>query len=155
MYAEDVDLCLRVKAAGWRTCYVGGAVVIHHGGQSSRKEQNNFADVLMRESRMRLLRTWRGRGYAAAYRAVTGAAAICRLAMLAGAMRLLLPARSRARGLRLRRKSGPTFSAGPSGWNPGLPGWLPRRSAHEPQQVVLGHGQHDVRGLRWAWARPS
>ncbi len=83
MYAEDVDLCFRVKKAGHRNYLVSSARVVHHGGRSSAHEpQNNFAAVLMRESRLRWLRTWRGATYAALYRASTAVAAGCRLAVL-------------------------------------------------------------------------
>ena len=83
MYSEDVDLCLRTRKAGWGSCYLGSAEVLHHGGRSSAGEtRNNFATVLMRESRLRLLTRWRGLGYARAYRAITAAAALCRVILL-------------------------------------------------------------------------
>jgi GT2 family glycosyltransferase len=83
MYAEDVDLCFKVKRAGLRNYLVSSARVVHHGGRSSANEpQNNFAAVLMRESRLRWLRTWRGRTYAALYRASTALVAGCRVAVL-------------------------------------------------------------------------
>ncbi len=34
MYGEDIDLCLRVRAAGWRVRYWPGAEVMHLGGRS-------------------------------------------------------------------------------------------------------------------------
>ena len=83
MYAEDVDLCFRMKKAGYRNYLASSARVVHHGGRSSANEpQNNFAAVLMRESRLRWLRTWRGALYAALYRVSTAVAAGCRLAVL-------------------------------------------------------------------------
>ena len=83
MYSEDVDLCFRVKQAGLHNYFVGSARVVHHGGRSSASEpQNNFAAVLMRESRLRWLRTWRGAVYADAYRAATALAAMGRVAIL-------------------------------------------------------------------------
>ena len=36
MYFEDVDLCRRVRQAGWRVCRVPEATVTHIGGQSLR-----------------------------------------------------------------------------------------------------------------------
>lgn len=95
MYSEDVDLCWRIRRAGWSTYYVASATVIHHGGRSSMKEpQNGFAIVLMRESRMRLLDTWRGAAYAATYRATMAVAAILRLTVLNA---LIVVVRSRDR----------------------------------------------------------
>jgi N-acetylglucosaminyl-diphospho-decaprenol L-rhamnosyltransferase len=37
MYAEDMDLCLRVARAGWRVVFDGGARVVHTVGGSTRK----------------------------------------------------------------------------------------------------------------------
>jgi GT2 family glycosyltransferase len=37
LYEEDVDLCLRVKKAGWRILYTPAAVVRHHLGRSMEK----------------------------------------------------------------------------------------------------------------------
>src|ERR1700722_13610608 len=34
MYFEEVDLCLRLRDAGWKVLFVPAAKVIHHGGQS-------------------------------------------------------------------------------------------------------------------------
>lgn len=38
MYAEDVDVCLRARDAGYRVLLQGDAVVVHEGGASSRVE---------------------------------------------------------------------------------------------------------------------
>jgi N-acetylglucosaminyl-diphospho-decaprenol L-rhamnosyltransferase len=37
MYSEELDLCLRMKLAGWRVVYVADAVVIHYEGRSSEQ----------------------------------------------------------------------------------------------------------------------
>ena len=42
MYGEDLDLCYRIKAAGWRIIYLPQAVVLHHKGQSSRLKSNDM-----------------------------------------------------------------------------------------------------------------
>jgi GT2 family glycosyltransferase len=34
MYAEEVDLCFRLKAAGWKICFFPDAQIIHHGSGS-------------------------------------------------------------------------------------------------------------------------
>ena len=50
MYSEEVDLCRRVRSAGWRIVYLPGAIVVHHEGKSS--EQNLTArDLRFHESR--------------------------------------------------------------------------------------------------------
>lgn len=35
MYCEEMDLCRRIKTAGWRIAYLPEAVVIHYGGRSA------------------------------------------------------------------------------------------------------------------------
>jgi N-acetylglucosaminyl-diphospho-decaprenol L-rhamnosyltransferase len=40
MYGEDLDLCFRLKLAGWRIVYVPHAVVLHFKGQSSRQRSS-------------------------------------------------------------------------------------------------------------------
>ncbi len=35
MYSEEVDLCRRLKSAGWRVIYVPEARVVHYEGRSS------------------------------------------------------------------------------------------------------------------------
>lgn len=59
MYAEDVDLCYRVQAAGWETWYQPAARVIHVGGASSRSRRTAFERDLYR-GRMRFIRTHQG-----------------------------------------------------------------------------------------------
>ncbi|MGE5205952.1 MAG: glycosyltransferase family 2 protein [Chlamydiota bacterium] len=85
MYAEDVDLCCRARRLGWKTYYLHDAVVIHHGGRSSRLQDDGaFPAVLMRESVWKFLLATRGRAYAAMYRATTALAAVCRLLACGG-----------------------------------------------------------------------
>jgi N-acetylglucosaminyl-diphospho-decaprenol L-rhamnosyltransferase len=37
MYCEEIDWCLRLRAAGWPACCVPRALVVHHAGQSTRQ----------------------------------------------------------------------------------------------------------------------
>ncbi len=37
MFSEEVDLCKRIKAAGWRIVYLGSARITHHGGKSTEQ----------------------------------------------------------------------------------------------------------------------
>jgi GT2 family glycosyltransferase len=37
LYEEDVDLCLRLRQAGWRLLYTPAAEVVHHGGRSMER----------------------------------------------------------------------------------------------------------------------
>ncbi|OLE21257.1 MAG: hypothetical protein AUG49_22475 [Catenulispora sp. 13_1_20CM_3_70_7] len=40
MYGEDLDLCFRLKVAGWKIMYWPASVVVHYKGQSSRQRSN-------------------------------------------------------------------------------------------------------------------
>lgn len=87
MYAEDVDLCFKVRQAGWNTYFVGSATVIHHGGQSSNKqEKKNFAAIAMREAKLQYFVLRRGRTYAVTYRVTTACVAFARLMLLIAAL---------------------------------------------------------------------
>jgi hypothetical protein len=69
MYGEDIDLCQRLRAAGWRMRYVGTAEVAHRGGATSRRARTKtrVAGVV---SMAQLLRRARGPLYAAGYAAI-------------------------------------------------------------------------------------
>jgi N-acetylglucosaminyl-diphospho-decaprenol L-rhamnosyltransferase len=41
MYFEEVDLCLRLRNAGWRVLYIYAVTIIHAGGQSSKTDWDN------------------------------------------------------------------------------------------------------------------
>lgn len=49
MYAEDLDLCYRVKQLGWQVWYHAGVTVLHYKGQSSR-QRSTFANVKFYET---------------------------------------------------------------------------------------------------------
>jgi GT2 family glycosyltransferase len=44
MYAEDLDLCYRIKQRGWQVLYNAAVTVLHYKGQSSR-QRSTFANV--------------------------------------------------------------------------------------------------------------
>ena len=52
MYAEDLDLCYRIKQQGWQIWYNAAVTVLHYKGQSSR-QRSTFANVKFYET-MRL-----------------------------------------------------------------------------------------------------
>ena len=52
MYAEDLDLCYRIKQRGWQVWYNSGVTVLHYKGQSSR-QRSKFANSKFYET-MRL-----------------------------------------------------------------------------------------------------
>ena len=52
MYAEDLDLCYRIKQGGWQVWYNSAVTVLHYKGQSSR-QRSKFANAKFYET-MRL-----------------------------------------------------------------------------------------------------
>ena len=66
MYGEDIELCQRLRATGWRMRYVSAAEVAHRGGATSRRARASMrvAGVV---SMAQLLRRRRGPLYAAGY----------------------------------------------------------------------------------------
>ena len=85
MYAEDIDLCHKARAAGLVNYYVPEVSVIHHGGGCSQEAPSNFSVVLMRESICRYLAKTRGHFYGELYRASMLGVALLRLAALKAA----------------------------------------------------------------------
>lgn len=45
MYAEEVDLCYRLKQHGWQVWYQPAAEVLHHGGASSSRKTRREGDL--------------------------------------------------------------------------------------------------------------
>jgi GT2 family glycosyltransferase len=82
MYCEDTDLCYKVQKAGWKLRYIGNGTIVHFGKQSSsRREEDSFGVVVMRESIFRFLRKTRGPVYAQLYRFSLLISAILRLSI--------------------------------------------------------------------------
>jgi GT2 family glycosyltransferase len=48
MYAEEVDWCYRFRQAGWEVWYLPQAPIIHHGGQSSKRQRGRWEAELYR-----------------------------------------------------------------------------------------------------------
>lgn len=82
MYAEDVDLCYKVKQAGYRNYYVPNAKIFHFGGGSSQQKPSDFSVVMMRDSTWRFLRKTRGELYGSWYRCSMLISAIGRIVCL-------------------------------------------------------------------------
>jgi N-acetylglucosaminyl-diphospho-decaprenol L-rhamnosyltransferase len=84
MYSEDVEICYKARSAGYRVVYIPTALVVHHGGRSSRQQsRRQFANVMMVESRFRFFQKTRGFAYSYAYRLGMGLAAMLRLPLTA------------------------------------------------------------------------
>jgi hypothetical protein len=82
MYSEDLDLCWRVRQAGFDCMYVPDAQIVHHGGGSSNSARNMFSNVMTRESVFRFLKFHRGRPVAWCYRAAMGISSLVRLPLI-------------------------------------------------------------------------
>ena len=84
MYSEDVDLCFKVREAGWETQYIPKAIVVHHGGSSSSQSKSNLlSSVMMLESRWRFFRKTRSLWYCGLYRIAISISILVRMAVLA------------------------------------------------------------------------
>lgn len=94
MYAEDLDLNYKVKAAGFANYYCGDTAIVHHGGRSSgRQKVSQWATLMKHRAMVKLFRKTHGTVYALGYRVAMGAVAILRLTLLtvvAGLGRLVL-----------------------------------------------------------------
>ncbi len=131
MYAEDVDLCFEVKKLGWKVCYSGRAVVVHHGGVSSdTKPPSQFSAVVPRASMRAFMRATHARLYAAGYTFSTGLAALCRLSLTA-ALFGLTAGRFRANGLRSAFRKWLRVLR----WSLGLEGWSRQATGSQPEPV--------------------
>lgn len=100
MYAEDLDLCYKIRRAGRKNYYVPEVTVIHFGGTSTKRAISDVSSVMMRESVWRFLRKTRGDLYGLGYRCAMLTSALCRL----GALGLWLPVQT-WRGRRLAWRS--------------------------------------------------
>ena len=58
MFLEDVDLCFRLKRAGWRSLYVPGARIEHSGGHSTKGRMAAMVKVHHESARRFLFRLY-------------------------------------------------------------------------------------------------
>jgi GT2 family glycosyltransferase len=82
MYGEDLDLCYKVRRAGFRVVYNPATSLVHFGGGSTARTVSTFSVVMMRSSIHRFLTLHRGRGAAARYRLAMLVSALGRMAVL-------------------------------------------------------------------------
>lgn len=86
MYSEDIDLCIKVKEAGFLIYYAPEAVVVHHGGKSSSAHsQSNFSSVMKCESLAKFFARHHGAWYSRSYRVSTAIVAAGRVLLLVAA----------------------------------------------------------------------
>ena len=82
MYGEDVDLCRRVRGAGYQVCHVPMAEVVHHGGVSSAQRSSGFSQVMIREAVDVYMRIHHGKFFAFCSRCLLAISAIMRLVLV-------------------------------------------------------------------------
>jgi GT2 family glycosyltransferase len=74
LYEEDVDLCLRLRRAGWNILFTPAAAVVHHLGRSTQADPAR-ARLEYHRSHLRFYRKHHGPALTAALRAFIGAGA--------------------------------------------------------------------------------
>jgi GT2 family glycosyltransferase len=79
MYSEEVDLCHKLRAAGWDLYWVPQAQVVHYGGQSTRLAATEMFLQLYR-AKIAYFRRHSGRFSAWVYKLILAGAALLRLA---------------------------------------------------------------------------
>jgi hypothetical protein len=67
MYAEEEDLCRRMKERKWRVVYNPGVRIMHHWGGATRKERFQKFDILF-ESKYLYFKKFYGNAYAGLFR---------------------------------------------------------------------------------------
>lgn len=120
MYAEDMDLCHRVRKAGWRIHHVPRAHVVHHGGGSSATRFNGFATVMIREALSLYMRANLGLGAALLHRALITVSATVRIGLLVPALA------AGGKALRTRRVLAIRKWWTVLRWSLGMEGWASR-----------------------------
>jgi GT2 family glycosyltransferase len=81
MYTEEVDLCFRLRRAGWTLHWIPDAEVLHYGGQSTKLVAEKMFLTLY-ESRLKFFRKHYGLPAARGYKLVLTAAAITRVGLV-------------------------------------------------------------------------
>jgi GT2 family glycosyltransferase len=140
MYAEDLDICHRIAAAGYVNYYVPGGEIVHHGGGCADLNPGRFSIVMKRASVARLLKKVRGPAYAAAYRLAVCAAACVRLTAIAASVPVALVTRRAKRCLMAAEKWLAILS-----WSTGFEGWVRQYDLSEVEAFSADTpARHDI-----------
>ena len=94
MYGEDLDLCHRVRAAGFRVVFLAEAVIMHRGNRSGARRYGRQRDFEALKGTLRFFRRRHGVGAERRFRIVAGTSFLAK-AGLSG-IRALGPDRQRA-----------------------------------------------------------
>lgn len=79
MYGEDLDLCFKIKKAGYKVLFCPAIHVLHYGGSSTDKQRANFSSIMTRESVLRFFLNNRGSWHANMYRLAMIISAVVRI----------------------------------------------------------------------------
>lgn len=82
MYGDDLDLCYRIKKAGYVVYYTGESDVIHHGGKSTASWKQSLSDVWIRDSTYKFMAKSKGRLYGAVHKWMVAVVALGRMAIM-------------------------------------------------------------------------
>ena len=82
MYAEDMDLCARIRGLGLKNYHIPEAVVVHHGGGSSSLQFSQFSTLMMRVADETYMKLNLGSGAAILYRFLQMFSAMARIQIL-------------------------------------------------------------------------
>lgn len=83
MYAEDLDLCMKINRTSSKNLYLPQAIITHHGGGATgSKRPGKFSTVLSRESMYILLQKFHGVAYSESYKKLMVISAIIRIVLL-------------------------------------------------------------------------
>lgn len=121
MYAEDMDLCLKVRRSGLKIYHVPQALVLHHGGGSSKTQFSRFSVVMIREALASYFQFNFGRFKAVQYRLLTCGAATAKMSALLCVWLVAGKANRHLRWMSIL-KWGAVFR-----WSLGLEGWAAER----------------------------
>jgi len=83
MYSDDLDLSYKICKKGFAIHYLNDCEVVHHGGKSSAKQADHFADLVQRESLLRFFRATKGPFYCVLYRFALAIVAVLRMTLVA------------------------------------------------------------------------
>ncbi len=83
MYGEDLDLCHRVHAAGYRVVYLADATLTHLGNRSGARRYGEHRDVAVLKGTLRFFRRRRGIGAERAFRVLAGGSFAAKAALAA------------------------------------------------------------------------
>ena len=101
MYTEEIDLCYRIKQAGWEIFWVPTARVVHYGGQSTRQVAPQMFTSLY-QTKVQFFRKHTGPTAAEVYKIILACASLARIVLSPLAWLQTPPAR--ARSLTLARR---------------------------------------------------